>query len=245
MPQVLKGKHRIVTLGDSITEFGGRPGGYVWLLKRYLDALYPAQKSKIINAGISGNKSTDMQVRFQQDVLDKKPDLITVNVGVNDVWHTFYDFQAQKAHPNGDLPTGVSLPLYREKLTAMVKAAHSVEIPVVLLSPTLIYENLDGAENLRLIQYVASMREIASQNNCLFIDLNTPFRDVIATYQKHAGQTQNLLTRDGVHLNAVGNQIMAYTILIGLGVPENELQNLRLENPPSGLAGWFRHIKRQ
>lgn len=230
LPDALKGKHKIITLGDSITQFGGQPGGYVWLLQRYLDALYPANQSKIVNAGISGNKSTDMQARFQRDVLNKTPDLVTINVGVNDVWHAFYDFQARKNYPNGDLPAGVPLLLYSQKLTAMVRTAQSAGISVILLSPTLIYENLNGPENLRLAQYVAAMREIAAQNNCLFIDLNTPLRDVIDVYQNHAGRTQNLLTRDGVHLNAAGNQIVAYTILRDLGVPQKEMQNLRVEN---------------
>lgn len=237
---MLKGKQRIVTLGDSITKFGGEPEGYVWLLQRYIDALYPAQKSKIFNAGISGNKSTNMQARFQRDVLSKKPDLLTINVGINDVWHAFYDFKANKTFPNGNLPGGVPLSVYREKLTQMVRTAQSAGISVVLLSPTLIYENLDGPENRRLIEYSEAMREIASQNNCLFIDLNTPFREVISTYQKHAGRMQNLLTRDGVHLNAIGNRIMAYTIVRGLGVPENEIQNLRIENSLSGVVNYFR-----
>lgn len=246
LPDALKGKHKIVALGDSITQFGGQREGYVWLMQRYLDAIYPEQKSKILNAGISGHKSTDMQARFQRDVLNQKPDLVTINVGVNDVWHAFLDFKARKTYPNGDLPAGVQLPLYREKLTEMVRAAQSAGISVVLLSPTLIYENLDSPENARLAQYVAAMREIAAQNNCLFIDINIPFRDVIAAYQQHAGKTQNLLTTDGVHLNAAGNRVMAYTILQGLGVPEKEIQNLRVEDSPVAqidrirLGTWLR-----
>jgi len=81
---VLAGKRKIVTVGDSITEAGKYPGGYVWLLQRYLSALYPAGKIKIVNAGISGNKATDMQARFQKDAIDQKPDLVMINVGVNE-----------------------------------------------------------------------------------------------------------------------------------------------------------------
>ncbi len=49
------GVTRIVTLGDSITQGGGQPGGYVWLLDRYLNALYPATPITVVNAGISGH----------------------------------------------------------------------------------------------------------------------------------------------------------------------------------------------
>ena len=72
---VLAGKRKIVTVGGSITEAGKYPGGYVWLLQRYLNALYPDdRKIEIVNAGISGNKATDMQARFQKDAIDQKPD---------------------------------------------------------------------------------------------------------------------------------------------------------------------------
>jgi acyl-CoA thioesterase-1 len=81
---VLAGKRKIVTVGDSITEAGKYPGGYVWLLERYLSALDPDRKIEIVNAGISGNKATDMQARFQKDAIDQKPDLVMINVGVNE-----------------------------------------------------------------------------------------------------------------------------------------------------------------
>src|SRR5258708_28074530 len=89
-PLALQGVKILVTLGDSITQGGAAPGGYVWLMQKYLDALYPQQGIKIVNAGISGHKSTDMAARFQKDVLVPKPQLITISVGVNDVWHGFY-----------------------------------------------------------------------------------------------------------------------------------------------------------
>jgi lysophospholipase L1-like esterase len=59
-------------------------GGYVWLLQCYLSALYPDRQIEILNAGISGNKATDMQARFQKDAIDQKPDLVMINVGVNE-----------------------------------------------------------------------------------------------------------------------------------------------------------------
>lgn len=227
---VLAGKRRIVTVGDSITEAGKYPGGYVWLLQRYFNLLYPDRKIEIINAGISGNKAADMQARFQKDAIDKQPDLITLNVGVNDVWHAFFDFQKSQFHPQGNLPAGASLAEYREKVTQMVQAAQAAGIRVVLLSPTPIREELDGPENKRLQDYIAAMREIARQNRCPFIDLNAPFREVIGSFQKHAGKTLNLLAADGVHPNPAGNRIIAFTIMRGLGVPVKNIENLEVKN---------------
>ena len=227
---VLAGKRKIVIVGDSITEGGKYPGGYVWLLERYLSALYPNRKIKIVNAGISGNKATDMQARFQKDAIDQKPDLVMINVGVNDVWHAFFNFPKNQFFPQGNLSTGVPLAEYRDKITQMVLAAKAAGIRVVLLSPTPIGEILDGPENTRLQEYIAAMREIALQNQCLFIDLNAPFREVIGTYQKHAGKTLNLLAADGVHPNPSGYRIIAFTILRGLGVPAKDIENLEVKN---------------
>ena len=227
---VLAGKRKIVIVGDSITEGGKYPGGYVWLLERYLSALYPDRKIEIVNAGISGHKATDMQARFQKDAIDQKPDLVMINVGVNDVWHAFFNFPKNQFFPQGNLPTGVPLAEYRDKITQMVLAAKAAGIRVVLLSPTPIREVLDGPENRRLEEYIAAMREIALQNQCLFIDLNAPCREVIATYQKHAGKTLNLLAADGVHPNPSGYRIIAFTILRGLGVPAKDIENLEVKN---------------
>ena len=227
---VLAGKRKIVIVGDSITEGGKYPGGYVWLLERYLSALYPDRKIAIVNAGISGNKATDMQARFQKDAIDQKPDLVMINVGVNDVWHAFFNFPKNQFFPQGNLPTGVPLAEYRDKITQMVLAAKAAGIRVVLLSPTPIGEILDSPENRRLQEYIAAMREIALQNQCLFIDLNGPCQEVIATYQKHAGKTLNLLAADGVHPNPSGYRIIAFTILRGLGVPAKDIENLEVKN---------------
>lgn len=224
VPPAIQGVHRIVTLGDSITQGGAGPGGYVWLIDKYLNKIYPDQKIEVINAGISGHKSTDMRERFDRDVVSKKPDLVTISVGVNDVWHGYRDFGKGIDHPNGDLPAGVSVERYSALVTEMVERAQAVNIRVALVSPTLIYENLDSAENKAMSKYVHAMQDIARAKKCLFFDLNAPFRKVIGEYQKQAGTGLNLLTSDGVHMNMAGNRLMAICILRGLGVPMKDLE---------------------
>lgn len=221
---------KIVFLGDSITEAGTREGGYIWLLQRYLKELYPDRQFEFVNAGISGNKSVQMRGRFQEDVLSKNPDLLFINVGVNDVWHAFYNFTEQKNYPEGNLPGGNSLEQYRADLTEMVELAREKNIEVILLAPTPIRENLDSRENQRLANYIAAMQAIAIENNCLFVNLHQPFHDIIEIYQKYAGTTQKILTHDGVHPNRSGYRVIAYTILKDLGISEERLQNLQVED---------------
>src|SRR5947209_2278995 len=127
IPFGLRDVHRIVMLGDSITQQGGEPGGYVSQAGYYLRSLYPDHPIEIINAGISGHRSNDMRNRFQRDVLDRKPDLVTISVGINDVWHGF-----DTDHPKGDGPNGIPLLGFSENVEAMLDAARQAGVRVVL-----------------------------------------------------------------------------------------------------------------
>ncbi len=212
-PPLLKGVHRIVCLGDSITQGGEGPGGYVWLVRHYLNALYPEQPIEVVNAGISGHKSTDMLARFQRDVLDKKPDLVTISVGVNDVWHGFMD-----NHPDGDGPRAIPLPEYRQHVEDMIVQAEKIGAKVVVLSTTVIHEDDTNKENAKLKTYNAALRELAKKHHAGFVDYQKPFWALITAYQHQTGGHELLLTVDGVHMNATGNRVMAHTLLTGLGI---------------------------
>jgi lysophospholipase L1-like esterase len=211
--------HRIVMMGDSITQMGAAPKGYVTLVDGTLDATRPSDPFEVINVGISGQKAPQMLERFQRDVVDKKPDLVTLSVGVNDVWHGFRDFAKGERHPQGDLPAGDPLPTYLADVEKMVDMATGAGAKVVLLSPTLVYEDLDCAENRRMETYVRAEEDLAKRKGVGFINLFKMCKDTVAAYQKHAGRRQLLLTIDGVHMNDAGNALMADAILKYLGVP--------------------------
>jgi lysophospholipase L1-like esterase len=154
-----------------------------------------------------------MIARFQRDVLDKKPDLVTISVGVNDVWHGFYD-----NHPLGDGPRGVRLEDYRTNVESMVTQAQAIGAKVVILSTTVIYEDLNSNENKKAAKYNAALKEIAELHGCTFVDFQRPFRALIKGYQNATGGRDNFLTVDGVHMNPSGNKVMAQSILAGFGI---------------------------
>ena len=164
----------------------------MWLLDRYLNAVYPATPITVVNAGISGHKATDMQARFERDVLAAKPQLVTISVGVNDVWHSFRDFKARRDYPDGSLPNGVPLPLYVEKLEAMIVAAKAAGIRVVLLTPTPIHEDPASPENARLASYVKAMTALGATHKCTVVDLNAAMTRAIAAHQREAGPRVNV-----------------------------------------------------
>src|SRR5262249_44270418 len=83
----LKKGDRIIFLGDSITQSGAGPKGYVTLVKSALKKDQAELKVEVIGAGISGNKVPDLQKRLKRDVIDKKPTVVVIYIGINDVWH--------------------------------------------------------------------------------------------------------------------------------------------------------------
>src|SRR5262245_1274898 len=78
---------RIIFLGDSITQSGAGPKGYVTRVKEALKKGHAELKVEVIGAGISGNKVPDLQRRLKRDVIDKKPTVVVIYIGINDVWH--------------------------------------------------------------------------------------------------------------------------------------------------------------
>lgn len=211
-PHALRGVRRIVTLGDSITQGGARPGGYVWLIDRYLKAIYPGEPIEIVNAGISGHKSTDMLARFQRDVLDRKPDLVTISVGVNDVWHGF-----TSANPAGYGPRRVPLEDYERNVRKMVDMAREAGVRVLLFTTTIFEDRPASPRNSRVQLYNDAIRRVAREKGVLLADQYESFS---RAWFNH-GDVK--LTTDQVHLAPPGDRLMARTALRALGVPEQAL----------------------
>ena len=204
----LKAGDRIVTLGDSITQ----AGGYQALMQKVLARFYPELGIEIVNAGIGGHKAPDMAARLQRDVIDKKPTIVTVSCGVNDVWHGFYN-----------PPRGVDLETYTRLMTQIVQQLKAnTAATIYLLTPTVIHENLRGPENLKLEAYCQATREIAQRENVHLVDLNTVFNLVLRSAQI-GGAPEFHPTSDGVHMKPAGNFLIAAAILRALEVPTTQI----------------------
>ena len=89
----------LVMIGDSITDCGreypigrwpnGLGVGYVPMIAKILGAACPQQPVDVINTGISGNTVRNLDERWDTDVLELKPDWLSVMIGINDVWRQF------------------------------------------------------------------------------------------------------------------------------------------------------------
>jgi isoamyl acetate esterase len=198
---------RVVFLGDSITQAGVKPDGYISLLRTSLDQAGKGTSFELFGAGISGNKVPDLQKRLDQDVLAKKPDLVFVYIGINDVWHFSHPCCKDKAGgtPKAEFETGLQDVISRIRKTGA---------RVVVCTPTVIGEKPDGTneQDQMLEEYAAISRQVAQKNNLPLCDLRQAFiRYLQANNTKN--EEKNVLTSDGVHLNAAGNAFVALQMM--------------------------------
>jgi lysophospholipase L1-like esterase len=89
----------VLIQGDSITDagrdrksaaanhFGALGRGYAGMITSALLGAHPSKQLQCYNRGISGNKVPDLQARWQADAIDLKPAVLSILIGVNDIWH--------------------------------------------------------------------------------------------------------------------------------------------------------------
>ena len=216
----LKSGDQIVAIGDSITA----GGGYLRDIDAVLAQQFPDLKlPKVINKGISGQKAEDLVKRFDKDVVKLKPAVVTLSIGINDVWHRLKTPHDAKI-----------LAAYKENVAKMVDQAQQAGIKVILLAPTVIQEDPSTEGNQRLVQYVEAEKQIADEKKCQFVDLHGMF--LTALKQKPAGEKGNWLTSDGVHMKPLGDALMAIGVLRALGVPDAKIAASEAPAPPARPA---------
>jgi len=189
---------KVIFFGDSITQAGVKDNGYINQLKKVLDST----KFELIGAGIGGNKVYDLYLRMEDDVLNKKPDLVFIYVGINDVWHKL------------GAKTGTDYDKYLKFYQALITKIQANGSKVVLCTPTVIGEKKDGANEVDadLNKYAAGVRELATKNNLPLCDLRKAFIDYEAANNTE-DKEKGVLTTDKVHLNDAGNKLVADTML--------------------------------
>jgi len=188
---------RIVFFGDSITQAAVKPDGYITQLGTSLKM----PDYELIGAGISGNKVYDLYLRMEEDVLLKKPDVVVIYIGINDVWHRLQG-------------TGTDYDKFIKFYQAIITKIENTGSKVILCTPTVIGEKKNGANPMdeNLDKFAGAVRELASKNNLPLCDLRTLFAD----YEKEHNTNdleKGILTSDGVHLNELGNKLVADNLL--------------------------------
>jgi lysophospholipase L1-like esterase len=186
-------KKKIIFFGDSITEAGVKPTVGELAAKDGVGANYD-----FVGAGIGGNKVYDLYLRLEDDVLNKKPDVVIIYIGVNDVWH------------KRSYGTGTDANKFEGFYNALIKKIQAQGAKVILATPAVIGERTDFSNELDgdLNLYSNMIRNIAKKNGLPLVDLRAAFLDYNKSYNKE-NKESGILTTDRVHLNERGNQFVA------------------------------------
>ncbi len=195
MPQK---KKIVIFFGDSITQQGAEPGGYI----ARVDSMYKLENRsgqfEFAGSGISGDKVYDLYLRMDDDVLAKKPDIVVIYIGTNDASHKF------------SADTDTDADKFEKFYTAILQKLKVKNINIILCTPAVIGEKTDltNQQDGNMNRYAGIVRNLAQKNDLPLVDLRQKFLD----YNKHfntKNKESGILTRDGVHLNATGNQVVA------------------------------------
>lgn len=198
---------RIVFFGDSITAAGVSPKGYVTLIKNALAEKHKDLGIEVIGAGVGGHKVPDLQKRLDRDVLKKKPTLVVIYIGINDVWHG-----------ENNPKNGTSKEKFEEGLKDIIGKIKDGGANVLLCTPSVIGEKVGGANKLdaQLDEYSDISRKVAKDMKVPLCDLRQEFANYLKK-NNTANKEKSVLTSDGVHLNDAGNRFVADVMLKSLG----------------------------
>ena len=192
---------RIVFFGDSITQAGVGPNGYITQIGKMLQEKGLADQYELIGAGIGGNKVYDLYLRHEEDVLAKNPDIIIIYVGINDVWHKTTS------------RTGTDYDKFERFYHALIKRLRANGAKIIICTPSVIGEKTDNTnENDGDLNYFSTMiRRIANEDGTGLIDLRYEFMKYLKVNNPN-NDSKGVLTTDRVHLNEIGNKFVAETM---------------------------------
>ena len=194
---------KILFQGDSITdcgrskEGGTRMGeGYAMLVKTQL-AFENPNKYDFYNRGISGNRIVDVYARIKSDIINLKPDYMSLLIGVNDVWH---EIEAQN---------GVDAEKFEKIYCMLIEEIRAAlpDIKIMILEPFV----LKGCATIESWDFFASetklraeaARRVAEKYNLTFIPLQEMFDSMPDCVRP------DYWAGDGVHPTAAGHELIS------------------------------------
>ena len=199
----------ILFQGDSITDCGrnrtvrdSRGNGYATMVAGALGAREPYVYT-CYNRGISGNRVVDLYARIREDMINLKPDYISILVGINDVWH-------ERAYKNGVDADKFEM-VYNLMLEELKRELPNVKI--MILEPFVLPgsatdnnpENPDRWDYFRRETDLrrAAAKRVAEKQGALFVPLQELFDKVNADAPE-----MGYWLSDGVHPTAAGHELL-------------------------------------
>ena len=213
MSHPFKANQTLLFTGDSITDCGREHPvgkrrnslgeGYVSIVDSIFGAVIPGTPITVLNTGISGNRVTDLEARWQSDVLDLEPNWLSVMIGINDVWRHF------DSEPGAEQVEPEQYELVYRSLLAKTRPQLD---GLVLMTPYFLETNRKDLMRVKMDAYGAIAKKLAVEFDAICVDTQAAFD----SYLLH--QPTESLSADRVHPNGLGHMILARAFLNALGV---------------------------
>ena len=167
---------------------------------------------KVINSGVGGSH-TGRQIdhdlfeikhgmdRFQNDVMDHRPDLVIIGFGTND---SYIDSKT----PNGT--SRIPLDAYQANLEYFITNLQAQGSEIILIAPNILGARYGDFQNKRLLKYVKVVRKLSRKHRTGLVDNYNLFQK----YAKAKQISYEDLMLDGCHPNDVGHQLIAEHLTI-------------------------------
>ena len=194
--------------GDSITDWGRNyedPAdlgqGYALMTAAWFSALHPELNVKFLNRGISGNRTSDLVARWQQDCLDLQPDVLSLLIGINDTWRRFDQNDPTTPEAFEDH--------YRSLLTTV---RQKLNCPIIIGEPFCFRSPQNSREwRADLNPKIDIVRSLAQEFNAIYLPLDGIFA---AASTKQPAQ---YWAADGVHPTPAGQALISRAWLQAVG----------------------------
>lgn len=214
MSHPFKANQTLLFIGDSITDcrredpvvqqhWSSLGDGYVGFINATLSAVIPETPMRVLNMGISGDRVTDLEARWQSDVLNREPNWLSVMVGINDVWRQF------DAEPG---PEQVDVEQYELVYGSVLAKTRAQLDGLVLMAPYFLETNREDPMRVKMDAYGAITKKLAVEFDAIYVDTQAAFDRFLAYQSTHS------LCVDRVHPNGVGHMILARAFLSAVGV---------------------------
>jgi lysophospholipase L1-like esterase len=197
----------ILFIGDSITDCGRSypvgynedlGNGYVSLINSTLCASYPNLNFEILNAGISGNRITDLDERWERDVDAHNPDWLCIKIGINDVWRHF-DMMLSDDQ--------VSIQLYEKLYRKLIEITLDKVEKIILISPYYIEPDKNDPMRRMMDDYRQVVERLSKEYKLPYVNTQNAFDRYLAF------KSYETLAEDKVHPNQTGHMIIAKEFL--------------------------------
>ena len=204
----------LVFIGDSISDydrkrpigeglFNGWGTSYVANVGALLGCMYPEMDIRVKNVGISGNQVRDLDARWQTDVLDQKPDWVSVLIGINDVWRQFDSPLMPETH--------VPIDEYEQTYEKLIQQTLKQAKGMILMTPFFMEPNRQDAMRAMMDEYGAVVKKLAEKYGLVFVDLQAAW-DKLFAYMHPCN-----IAWDRIHPNQTGCMYIAKQFLSAVG----------------------------